>query len=160
MTATATRPRKNREAKVKEPELLIDVPVTFRGVSIQETTVRLGVKIARDNIGLDTADECFCGRRLTGRVQLGGADDQAGQRKLMDDLNHFVEGHFDCKRLGVGADVIGIGLTFNLRDVDIAELAKFSKGTGRLIVNNVGVIPDGDAEAAVIVVDNEDEDDE
>lgn len=121
---------------------VLDIPVEFGGVSIGEATARLGIRANRSVLNLAAADEVFCGHRLTGRVVLGGSDDQPGQGRIVDDLDHQVDGTFDCKRIGVTQEQISTGLTFSLADVDVRELAKFSKGTGRLIVEGVGELPE------------------
>jgi hypothetical protein len=121
---------------------VLDLPVEFGGVSIGDATARLGVRFDRSAIDLLKADEVFCGHRLTGRVILGGKDEQSGQQKLIKDLAHQVEGVFDCKRLSINSTEIATGLTFSLGNLDIAELARFSKGSGRLLVKEVGEIPD------------------
>lgn len=121
---------------------VLDVPVEFGGVSIGETTARLGCKISRDRIDLDEADSVFVCHRLTGYVRLGANDSDNGQGTFVDDLYDQVDGSFDVKRIGVNADVISTGLTFSLADVEVATLAKFSKGHGRLVVNKVGAIPE------------------
>lgn len=124
---------------------VLDVLVQFGGVSIGQATARLGVRIDRGSIELPQADDCFCGRRLTGEVILGQRDDMPGQTKMFD-ADHTVSGVFDVKRIGVDPDTISTGLVFNLADVDIAELAKFSKGAGRLVIFEVSELPDDAAE--------------
>lgn len=125
---------------------VLDVPVEFGGVSIGDATARIGVRIDRSVMNINAADDIFCGHRLTGRVLLGGTDDQPGQTKFVDDIDHQVDGTFDVKRIGVNAKQITTGLTFSLADVDIQELAKFSKGSGRLVVHDVGELPDDAAD--------------
>lgn len=120
---------------------VLDIQVEFGGVSIGDATARLGVKIDRSVCSILTADEVFCGHRLSGRVVLGGGSDQPGQQHLVDDLEEMVAGVFDVKRFGANAKQISTGLTFSLADVDITSLAKFSKGAGRLVINEVGELP-------------------
>jgi len=128
----------------KTKEALLDVPVEFGGVSIGEATARLGLKIDRTVLELDQADECFCGHRLDCRLMLGAADDAPGQKHLIEDARLQVAGQADCKQLSVRPEKISTGLTFSLADIDVAELARFSKGQGRLIVNGVFEIPEDD----------------
>lgn len=116
--------------------------VSFGGVSIGETTARLGIHIDRGVIELNKADELFCNRRLTGKVVLGQFDESSGQRKLIDDVDHQVSGSFDVKGFRASTDSIAAGLTFSLKEIDIAELARFSKGQGRLVIDEVGDIPE------------------
>lgn len=125
----------------------LDMLVDFGGVSIGETTARLGVRITRQQLTITTADATFTGKRLSVVVQLGNPDPD--QKKLFDVVTE-VAGSVDVKRLGVNVDEYATGLTFNLADVDVATLAKFSKGKGRLRVLEVADLPDegeGDDEA-------------
>jgi hypothetical protein len=124
----------------KKPQVILDIPVEFGGVSIGEATCRLGVRINRDVCNIVLADEVFCGHRLTGKVILGGSDEMPNQTRMIDS-EYSVEGSFDVKRIGVSAGQISTGLTFSLADIDVSDLAKFSKGAGRLIVEGVGEIP-------------------
>ena len=120
---------------------VVDIPVQFGGVSIGDQTARLGVSIDRKVLNLNAADEAFCGHRLNGRLVLGGDGDQPGQATIVDDLHETLEGVFDCKRIGVNAKAITTGLTFSLADIDVRELAKFSRGSGRLQVASIEVLP-------------------
>lgn len=120
---------------------LLDIPVEFGGVSIGESTARLGIRFDRSAMELERVDSTFCGRRLTCRVALGRTDDSPGQLRLIEDCDFVVESVADVKRFGVGPDSINTGLTFNLKEVDIETLAKFSKGAGRLAVDQVAEIP-------------------
>ena len=125
----------SKKTKADALELLVD----FGGVSIGETTARLGVKIARPQLTITKADATFTGKRLSVVVQLGNHDPD--QKKLFDVVTE-VGGSVDVKRLGVNVDEYSTGLTFNLADVDVATLAKFSKGKGRLRVLAVEDLPD------------------
>ena len=129
-------------AKSNGKSQVLDIPVEFGGVSIGEATARLGIRANRSVLNINSADEVLCGHRLTGRVVLGGEDDEAGQGRLVDDMDHMVSAVFDCKRIGVNPTQISAGLTFNLADVDIKELARFSKGAGRLVVEAVSELPE------------------
>ena len=60
----------------------------------------------------------------------------------MFDVEVEVAGSVDVKRIGITAETISAGLTFNLQTLDIATLARFSKGVGRLKVFDVAAIPD------------------
>lgn len=136
----------NGNQKGSGPIALTDIPVTFGGVSIGEKTARIGISVHRDWLSLDQCDKLFCERRLNGAVALGHADDAAGQAKLWDDADHQISTAFDIKGFRVGTDSVATGLTMNLNEIDIAELAKFSKGVGRLAVYEVTDIPQEDKE--------------
>ena len=112
----------------REPQLLCSVE--FGGVSIGEATARLGLRIARPALGLETADRVFVGHRLTVEISLGQRDDAPGQSKMFDaDLT--VAGVADCKRIGVSPESITTGLTFSLDETAQGEMAAhFTSGTG------------------------------
>lgn len=116
--------------------------VSFGGVSIGEKTARIGIRVDRGVMELNQADEYFCDRRLSGKVVLGRFDESTGQRKLVDDVDHEVASTFDVKGFRCSTDFITTGLTFSLNDIDITELARFSKGEGRLVINDVAEIPE------------------
>lgn len=125
----------------KNGKSVLDVPVEFGGVSVGQTTVRIGVRMNRDQVDLDVADEVFCGHRLNVEITLGKSDEMPNQKKAFDAAYH-VRGSADVKHMGVNADVITSGLTFSLKEIDISEIARFSKGTGKLTVYNVAELPE------------------
>lgn len=146
-TKTKKRPRKTaRLGTNKKSSGGFLVPCEFGGVSIGENTARLGIRMSRSDCSLDRADETFCGHRLTGEVKLSRNGDADGQMALVDDLEHTVRASFDVKRIGLTPDAISTGLTFSLADIDVAELAKFSKGKGTLLVESVAELPDEEEE--------------
>ena len=122
--------------------IIHDLPVMFGGLSIGDAFARLGVRVDRESIDLTTADEIWCGHRLTGSLVLGGHDDQGGQQKLVDDLEQKIEGVFDVKRYSVSTTDIAASLSLSLIGLDIAELAKFTKNSGRLQITGIDLIPD------------------
>lgn len=124
--------------------IIADLPVTFGGVSIGKSTAKLSLKIMRDQMSLELADELFCERRLTGKIQLGGHDDGSGQLKFFD-TDPRLDGSFDVHRFGVTLDAFATGTTFKLNEIDVTLLAKFAKGSGRLVVLEATEIPE-DAE--------------
>lgn len=125
----------------KRTETVLDIPVEFGGVSIGDGVARLGVKIDRKALPLTEAERIFVGHRLSGRVTLGGNGDSSGQQKFVED-EHTVDGVFDVKRIGVSVKQITTGLAFNCEDIDVAEIAKLSKGSGRLVVDQVNALPE------------------
>lgn len=142
MVATTRKPPAKKKLKtVTGPLAVIDKPVDFGGVSIGKTTGRIGISMDRSYMTPNEASDFFCNRRLTGKVVLGRKGDAANQATLVDDLDHEVSGAFDVKGFRTTEECIGTGLTFSLAEVDIAELAKFSKGVGRLVVFEIGEIP-------------------
>jgi hypothetical protein len=127
-------------------DIIHDIPVMFGGLSIGDAFARLGVRADRESLTLIDANEIWCGHRLTGSVVLGGHDDQSGQQKLVDDLEHKIDGVFDVKRYSVSPSEIAASLAISLIDLDIAELAKFTKNSGRLQITGIDVIPDESSE--------------
>jgi len=132
---------------------LLDAPCQFGGVSIGDQTARLGITIPRSSLAIDHADEYFSGRRLSCRVALGRVDESPEQMKLIDDCDFVVTSVCDVKGFRVTSDNVSFGLTFNLKETDIQTLAKFSKGSGRFSIEDVGEIP----EAEIMGTDEADE---
>src|SRR5690606_6220284 len=60
--------------------------------------------------------------------------------------DHVIQTAFDVKGFRVGAASFSTGLTFAKQEVDISEAARFSKGSGRLIVDEIGEIPQPEKE--------------
>lgn len=124
--------------------IVADIPVGFGGVSIGKSTAKLSLKINRERLSLEFADELFCERRLTGKIQLGGAEDGSGQLKFFD-TDPQLNGSFDVHRFGVTAEAYATGATFKLKEIDVSLLAQFSKGAGRMVIYEAAPIPE-DAE--------------
>jgi hypothetical protein len=121
---------------------ILDIPVRFGGISVGQMTSRIGVTFDRSTFDtVDDATKVFCGHRLKGRLSLGIRNEDAKQKKLVEDCDFEFEGVFDSKRLSVSSSNIGIGLTFSNADVDFSDITKFPKGDGRLIVETVEEIP-------------------
>lgn len=120
---------------------VLECLVEFGGVSVGQTTARIGVRINRDHCELSLADEVFCGHRLDVRVILGKSDEMPNQKKAFESA-YECAGAADVKHMGVNADTISTGLTFSLKEIKIEEFARFSKGAGRLVVYGVGELPD------------------
>lgn len=132
----------------------LDVNVEFGGVSIGETTARLGVKLQRGQMELDQADAVFSGKRLQGLVTLQSRDDE-GQTRLPgmeDNVPPTLETVFDVKQFTVKPKWISAGLTFALESIDVSQLALFAKRTGILRAEVVGDLEEDDE-------DDEDHDD-
>jgi hypothetical protein len=120
----------------------LSVIVQFSNVSIGQETAKVGVQIERSVLDLLAADEYLCGKRLVGKIILGNRNDANGQGKLIEDTDFEVPGAFDVKGINVKPSKIGAGLTFSLASINISELAKFAKGAGRMVVDEVQELPD------------------
>jgi hypothetical protein len=146
MVRSAASVAGNTKAKAKKTV----IGVKFAGVSIGETTARIGISIDRELIELEAADDLFCNRRLIGQIEVEAGNDAEGQKKLVDDLNHTIKGAFDIKGFRVTSANIAAGLTFSLNDVELNELGHFAKRAGKLTIVNVEAIPgaeDGEDES-------------
>lgn len=126
--------------KKKSTTDVLELPVEFGNISIGSETAKLSVKINKERLNINAAEELLCGRRLSGSVQLGGADDSNGQSKLFE-VDVTVDGTFDIHRFGVGPKEYTSGLTFKIAEIEIGDLAQFSKGKGRLLVESNIEIP-------------------
>lgn len=135
----------SREATMEAAEGF-DIGCDFGGVSLGKETCRVGVKLERASITLADADASLCGKRLTGKLVVGGKQAAPGQAALpgMEDAGHEVAGVFDVKRFGVSASEISFGATFAMASVEPRDLAKLANSSGRLVVEQVDDIPDED----------------
>lgn len=118
----------------------IEIPVEFGNVNIGDETVKIGLKVAREKLQIHEADRVFCGRRLTGSIQLGGYDDGDSQFKLFD-TDIEVQGTFDVHRFGVTPKAFTTGLTFKLGEIEVGEISRLAKGRGRLLIDVCEEIP-------------------
>lgn len=123
--------------KHKKPTVQLEVPVAFAGVSIGVETARLGIKIDRDTMSLETMDEFLCGRRLTGCVWTVPKGEDPSQKHFLDGEKHEMAAIFDVKKIGVSPSTFTTGLTFSLKDVDTEQLVNFSGRNGRLAIYEV-----------------------
>lgn len=151
MTATATKPAKNsKPKKPKQTAAIFAAAVEYGNVSVGDETARIGVKIARERCNLDTADECFCGRRLLGTIAVGD-DDPDQMRFDFDDAEQTIDGTFDVAGYRVSPKHVTLGLTFALREIEVGDLAGFAKRAGFLRITEAVELPDAE--------DEDDEDD-
>lgn len=119
---------------------VLAVPVEFGGVSIGDQVARIGVKVSRERLNINAADDALCGKRLTGRIVRG--DFNPAQKTLFDDVKYEVAGAFDVKRFGVNTKEISFGLSFSVESIDIGELSHLAKQTGGLVVDAIEAIPE------------------
>lgn len=159
MVATKERPKRTKLKMRPEsngnghPASVLDVPVEFGNVTLGDGTARLGIKISRDVLNINAADETLCERRLTGKVVLGHENDSPGQTTFVNS-DYVVEASFDTKRYSVGSKTIATGLTVNLKEIDVEDLSHFSKKKGRMVLTGIGAIPGGSTD------EGDDEEDE
>jgi hypothetical protein len=133
--------------KIKEVEEVLNVPVQFGTVSIT-TTAHVGVKINRENLNIDAADELLCGRHLTGKLLAVPPGEDPAQQLAFDTGDRAeVAACFDVKRFSADPDFISAGLTFALAEIDVKVLSCLAKKSGRLVVTTVADMPDGEEES-------------
>jgi hypothetical protein len=118
---------------------VLDVGVKFGKVSIGDETASLPAQMDRERMNLIAADGYFTGKRLVGRIVVGGEDDTAGQGQM--DFGDSITGAFDVKKMQVSRKNISINLAFAIASIDVGALAHFAKKGGRLIIDEVGDIP-------------------
>lgn len=131
-------------AKNTKPTVLVDVPVSFGGVSIGVETAKIGIKIDRESMSLDDADEYLCGRRLSGRAYTVPKGEDPTQKHMFKGERHELVNLFDVKKISVSPNMLSCGLTFALQDVDVTELAQFASRGGRLEIYEVSTITKGE----------------
>lgn len=126
---------KPKPGKKKPAEFAHEFECTLKSVSIAKDKASVGLAIPRSKLGVDEADEIFCGAQLS--VQLE-ADPNAskkepdGQQKLCESTIDF-EGIASCGGFGVKSEVINLSLQFVKSEVDLRQLGRFAalKGTVR-----------------------------
>lgn len=123
---------------------VLDIPVEFGGVSIGDKTARLGVHIARDQMTLKQAADMLVGRRLTGKIVARPHDESTEQQRLDGFECEEIESTFDVKKLGINNEHYDTGLTFSRKDVDMGDLSTFAKKAGRLVIEDVAELENGD----------------
>lgn len=138
---------------------LVSIPVKFTGVGIGVDTVRIGIKVSRERMDLTNADHYFCNRRLQVALILGHETDDPKQTTF-EDVDHKVVGSADVKGFRVTTEVFSAGLTFGKNDMDVEELSGFASAGGRLVINDVGAIPDPVPSEETANTGDDDEDEE
>jgi len=134
-------------AKKAKSEVL-NVAVQYGKVSIGEDTASISVAIDREAMNIVAADECLCGNRLIGRLLVMPKDEHPDQKQAFDKGNRFeLAGVFDVKSFGVTRKRVSATLSFSLADIPTdKDLRKLAKKSGRLVVDLVGDLPDGEGE--------------
>lgn len=125
-----------------------ELAVSFGGVSIGDKTCRIGVKISREAMTINQADERLCDRRLSGQLMAKPGNSQAAQTALptMEDADLVLAGAFDVKGFRVTTDEISSGLTFQKKGTDIKTLSQMANRDGRVVIERVEAIPEGESE--------------
>lgn len=132
-------------AKSKEPDAVLELPVTFGGLSVGDKTCRIGMRVSRANYTPSKADKQLVEKRLSVRLRAvpnGSTGDQASLPGL--DNDRVVEAVGDCNGYSATGKALSFGLTFALSSVDVESLSHFPKRDGQLIVSGIEEIPDGE----------------
>lgn len=124
-------------------EVVFEVPVSFGTVSIGDRTARIGISVDRQFLKVSRADQVLCGHRLTGKLIAGQNGDTEGQNTLVNDFDPELTGTFDVKSFSASPKAISCGLTFNLEDIDVSNMAHFAKRVGKVVVDGVEELPEG-----------------
>lgn len=131
----------NGDGKGK-PKKLFDheYECTLKSVSIAKDKASVGLSIPRSDIGVDEADEVFCGAQLRVMIE---ADPNAskkepdGQTKLVESSIDF-EGIASCSGFGVKTGQINLSLQFQKAEVDLRQLGRFAALKGKVMCTRTG----------------------
>lgn len=130
---------------LRKSTALLDVAVSFGGVSIGDATARVGFSIEKESMTIDEAEEILCGKRLDGRLVALPAGDDVDQQLLPGadpGTKHELKGTFDVKGYRSTTKAISTGAVFLLTAIDIELLGHFAKRSGRLIVTDASEMPE------------------
>lgn len=145
MAASApAQKKKHGKKKVAAAKIVKTIPVNFGTVSLGAGTARLGIKVSRSDLSLDTADELFSGRRLNGTIILR-SDEDPKQTKFIDS-DYSLKGAFDVKGFRTTIESFSCGLTFGIREIDLNDVGHFSNGKGRIDIESVDELETDDPE--------------
>lgn len=130
-------------AKTTRKKWDAELEIEWGGLSIGDSTARLGLKIERNRINLDEADELFCGTRCAVQIENVLPDPKQAQLPGMEGHQIvLVEALVDIKSFNVTPKLLSTGLTFNLETVHPELLAKFPKRRGRLFIKHQADLAD------------------
>lgn len=132
----------------KKIEYLMELPVSYGNLSIGDKTARLGIVVGRPALSLTAADKNLCDRRVVGRilVRAGDGGPEQGSIPGLEGNDDEVKAVFDVKGFSVSKKAISFGLTMQIESIAIETLSHFAKRKGMLYVEEIGDIPEGEAE--------------
>lgn len=137
-------------------EQVLNVPCTFGTVGFGKDTARIGIKVERSQLPLESADELLCGMRLTGKLTADVADPDQKQLPGMEGSHDSVAGTFDVKSISLKPDEIGFGATFSVASVDQHALIALRSRTGRIVISSAEELPDDHDSGSSDADDHED----
>lgn len=118
-----------------------EIDVKFGDVSIQKTTARISMVIERTAMGYPDALQLLCGSRveLVARVVVDGDDKD---QQFFDGMRPPpLESVVDIKRFGTTPTQFTASLTFALKEIATAQLAKFVHRPAKVELRRIGDIP-------------------
>ena len=121
---------------------VLNVPCSFGTVGFGKDTARIGIKVSREQLGLERADELLCGMRLTGKLTADKTDPDQMQLPGMEGSHESVSGSFDVKSISLKPDEIGFGATFSVATVDQHALIALRSRTGRIVITDAEELQD------------------
>ena len=122
------------------------IPCHFTSVGLQVEHRRIGVRIDRGRLSIETADELFSGHRLKGTVEVildGESDDQV---PLINGVLPVVHTSFEVKSFTVKSESYSCGLVFAKDDIDPGTLDGFLNSSGKITVKSAEAIPEDNEE--------------
>lgn len=137
---TPSNPPKSTKPASADTEAL-DIPVQFGGVSLGDETANITLVIDRTKLNLKRAEHFFCGSRLevTLAADPNADKDSEDQNKFWDDVD-TINAVVDSKSLRITPKRFGVGLTFQLTEIDVAEIAHLAKHVGRIKCTRTGAM--------------------
>lgn len=120
----------------------ISIPVHFTSVGLQLEHRKIGIRIDRQRLSIETADELFAGRRLTGTVEVTLDGEDPNQQALIPGTLSAVESSFDIKSFTAKREYYSCGLVFAVDDVSPDTLNGFLNRSGKITVELNEVIPE------------------
>ena len=141
-TGSAAKSSKSTQQETREP--YAKFTCEFGTFSAGADTARLGVRIAAENLNVDSAFELFVGKRLQVRCTIKPSGDANGQTYMVNDMHDSFIAVADVKRFGVSAKSITTGLAFNIKEIESFNLTRFAKRTGVLAIYDISDSAGGD----------------
>jgi hypothetical protein len=147
-------------AKRKQKPESNGLAVSFGNVSAGDKTCRIGCSVDRGTLKLTDADKNLCEKRLAVVciVRPPGENEDQGRLDGMEREGiHEVQAVADVKSFSATKDTITFGLTFALASVDIGELVKLAKRSGKLRIEGSEPLLEQDRKTAASGEIEEDE---
>lgn len=119
----------------------------FKGVSLGDSTARVGVSIDRESMSYDTADELLCGRQV--KVEIVNKHHEGKALAGMEGASGVtILAIASIKSFAVKPKEFSFGLTFDIDAIDPKELSMFPQRSGEIRLKHEGDLPtNGEANA-------------